>query len=292
MRKRIWLLILSIVLLSSCSSNKFDTAFNSGLKYLNEGDYAQAIVFFTEAISIEPKNTEAYIQRATTYVYNHEYENAVEDFIEVKSIDESAYDENAILDLFNSVLEKDVESIEEVYTLLIDNEIANNEALKDASVFKEVSKKKDPGLTKYLLKTIREVEQDLGSNYELTGAVLGGKGFEYSQYDLFFWIAYENDSWNAADNMDAQINTIISYGNHLIGYGLDSRMTYTELSTYAQENNAFLATLTTDDFIYDGYYRANINIEIDNVSYAVIYLWSKDPYTTQSDIVLISIATK
>lgn len=53
--------------------NKYDL----GMRYLEEGDYEQAIVAFTAVIGIDPKQVDAYINLANIYVEQEDYENAV-----------------------------------------------------------------------------------------------------------------------------------------------------------------------------------------------------------------------
>ena len=52
------------------------------LEHLNEGDYPSAIIEFTDAISIDPSNADAYENRGLAYSKNKEYALAVEDYAE------------------------------------------------------------------------------------------------------------------------------------------------------------------------------------------------------------------
>ena len=93
MKKKVVAGILLAVALSTvaCGNNAGNTASNSlenavaswqeqydlGMRYLEEGDYEQAIVAFTAVIGIDPKQVDAYINLANIYVEQEDYENAV-----------------------------------------------------------------------------------------------------------------------------------------------------------------------------------------------------------------------
>ena len=51
--------------------------YDLGMRYLEEGDYEQAIVAFTAVIGIDPKQVDAYINLANIYIEQEDYENAV-----------------------------------------------------------------------------------------------------------------------------------------------------------------------------------------------------------------------
>ena len=93
MKKKVVAGILLAVALSTvaCGNNAGNTASNSlenaiaswqeqydlGMRYLEEGDYEQAIVAFTAVIGIDPKQVDAYINLANIYIEQEDYENAV-----------------------------------------------------------------------------------------------------------------------------------------------------------------------------------------------------------------------
>lgn len=52
--------------------------YDLGVRYLSEGNYEEAIIAFTAAIEIDPKNAEAYIGLADVYIQQGEYEKARE----------------------------------------------------------------------------------------------------------------------------------------------------------------------------------------------------------------------
>ena len=80
--KRICSLLLTLALvlgLCACAQKAADTAawqeqYDLGVKYLSEGNYEEAIIAFTAAIEIDPKNPLAYIGRGGAYVGSGETE--------------------------------------------------------------------------------------------------------------------------------------------------------------------------------------------------------------------------
>ena len=80
MRKIVSAIVLLLMLLTACAGNTFtgDTAemieetwqdyYDLGIRYLSEGNYQKAIITFTAAIEIDPKQALAYIGRGDAYV--------------------------------------------------------------------------------------------------------------------------------------------------------------------------------------------------------------------------------
>ena len=77
-KRKIGLLLLLIVFLAACS-NKYKEAYSAGLKYLDEGNYEQAILSFTEAIEIDDKKQDAYLGRANAYMNSGRETEAIQD---------------------------------------------------------------------------------------------------------------------------------------------------------------------------------------------------------------------
>ena len=74
--KRILSLILSLCLilgLCACGGSKTGNAgswqeqYDLGIRYLSEGNYEEAIIAFTAAIKIDPKQPDAYVKAAEAY---------------------------------------------------------------------------------------------------------------------------------------------------------------------------------------------------------------------------------
>jgi tetratricopeptide (TPR) repeat protein len=79
------------------SASKWQAQYNLGVKYLNEGDYQQAVVAFTAAINIDPRRAAAYAGRGDAYVdmaktgpagAEELYKKAQQDYEQAVSIDQ------------------------------------------------------------------------------------------------------------------------------------------------------------------------------------------------------------
>lgn len=79
--KRIFLLVLSLVLLLGACGQKSPTwqeQYDLGIRYLSEGNYEEAIIAFTAAIEIDPKQAPAFVGRGDAYVGSGEAEEILE----------------------------------------------------------------------------------------------------------------------------------------------------------------------------------------------------------------------
>ena len=65
--KYIWICGLAMVLCACKKEPSWQDQYDLGMKYLNEGDYEEALTAFSAAIKIKPQQVEAYIGRADTY---------------------------------------------------------------------------------------------------------------------------------------------------------------------------------------------------------------------------------
>ena len=98
---RVWFrafltLILTLTLLCACSQKAGATwqeQYDLGVKYLDEGNYEQAILAFTAAIDIDPKRPESYIGRGEAYILSGETEDnlsaALADYQAALALDET-----------------------------------------------------------------------------------------------------------------------------------------------------------------------------------------------------------
>lgn len=80
-------LLLAVLLLTACASSaaRAIKKVELGQKYLTELNYTEAVASFTEAISLDPDNIQAYIGRAEAYMALGEYDKALEDYQFVSS---------------------------------------------------------------------------------------------------------------------------------------------------------------------------------------------------------------
>lgn len=77
--KRCFYIVLALVLtvaLTSCASaeTRWQEQYDLGVRYLSEGNYQEAIIAFTAAIEIDPKQALAYVGRGDAYVASGETE--------------------------------------------------------------------------------------------------------------------------------------------------------------------------------------------------------------------------
>lgn len=66
-----WILTIALLLgLASCSQSaeaQWQEQYDLGIRYLSEGNYEEAIIAFTAAIEIDPKNKDAFLARGDSY---------------------------------------------------------------------------------------------------------------------------------------------------------------------------------------------------------------------------------
>ena len=94
-RKKLITLITAIIIAISSifiykgaiAPKLYDKYLNTGIKYLMDGQYEEAILAFDKAIKIEPKTTEARVYQAKDYIGNEEFDKAVEVLEEAQNID-------------------------------------------------------------------------------------------------------------------------------------------------------------------------------------------------------------
>ena len=66
---RILALVLCLAMLVGCSTaDSWQEQYDLGRRYLNEQNYEQAVLAFTEAIQIDPNRSESYVGRGEAYL--------------------------------------------------------------------------------------------------------------------------------------------------------------------------------------------------------------------------------
>ena len=84
----IFSIILLLICLSSCAKsaeNRWQEQYDLGIRYLSDGNYEEAVIAFTAAIEIDPKNADTYLNLAEAYIGLNDYESA-------KQVIENGYD--------------------------------------------------------------------------------------------------------------------------------------------------------------------------------------------------------
>jgi hypothetical protein len=90
-----WLYVLIMVFIAGCgggaqvASVGWQEQYDLGLRYLGEGGYEEAVVAFTAAIAIDPKQAVVYVGRGDAYVGLEQHETAVPDYEQAITPDES-----------------------------------------------------------------------------------------------------------------------------------------------------------------------------------------------------------
>ena len=78
--KKLWILPV-VCLLGACATLKTSPELIArGNGYLTDGNAKQAIYYFNKAVTVNPKNMDAYVARATAYFINAQYKEAAADF--------------------------------------------------------------------------------------------------------------------------------------------------------------------------------------------------------------------
>ena len=81
MRKHFAIALSLIFLLTACGKNQtgptWQEKYDLGVRYLSEGNYEEAIIAFTAAIEIDPKQAEIYIKLADAYLAADRYQDAL-----------------------------------------------------------------------------------------------------------------------------------------------------------------------------------------------------------------------
>ena len=105
--------IVLVFLLVGCSKNAqpiWQEQYDLGMKYLEEGDYEQAIVAFTAAIEIDPKQSVLYVVRAGAYTSLAE---SKETSVQEENLEKAIADYEKALELTNQMETKVLQYIEE-----------------------------------------------------------------------------------------------------------------------------------------------------------------------------------
>ena len=93
-KKKLQLTIIAIVITISIifiykgaiAPKLYDKYLNTGIKYLMDGQYEEAILAFDKAIKIESKATEVRVYQVKAYIGNEELDKAVEVLEETQNI--------------------------------------------------------------------------------------------------------------------------------------------------------------------------------------------------------------
>ena len=76
--RTICLILITLLTLTACGGDKWQESYDLGMRYLSEGNYAEAIIAFDKAIEIDPKQPMAYVGLADVYISQDEFDKAME----------------------------------------------------------------------------------------------------------------------------------------------------------------------------------------------------------------------
>lgn len=69
-------IVLMVFALAACSGETWQEHYDLGMRYIEEGNYEEAIIAFNKAIEIDPKQPQVYTALADVYIELEEYEQA------------------------------------------------------------------------------------------------------------------------------------------------------------------------------------------------------------------------
>ena len=145
--KYVWLIICLTLLPSACAADQpgdtteepsqgptWQEQYDLGVRYLSEGNYEEAIIAFTAAIEIDPKQAPAYVGRGDAYVKSGETEEnlaaALADYEKAVELDETsveAYLGLADVYIRQGDVEKALETLRKGYEITEDTRLQAKE---------------------------------------------------------------------------------------------------------------------------------------------------------------------
>ena len=115
---RFWAAALSLVLLlgmTACANTEKDwqAQYDLGMRYLEDGDFEEAILAFAAAIEIDPNRPEAYMGRAEAYIAIDKPDEALKDYKRAKRAAKKSDDFADLLDELEDLIDELEDWIEE-----------------------------------------------------------------------------------------------------------------------------------------------------------------------------------
>lgn len=77
-KRKICLILVALLTLTACGGTSWQEQYDIGMRYLDEGNYAEAIIAFDKAIKIDPKQPIAYVGLADVYISQGEFDKAMD----------------------------------------------------------------------------------------------------------------------------------------------------------------------------------------------------------------------
>ena len=219
MKKTHIIIILSVflLLLSGCG-NKYNEIYQEAIKYLEAGDYEQAILYFDQAIDIDSKQYEAWSGRGQAHYYNSQEDEAFQDYLKATDLGMSANElpeemVQSIVSSFVTSYETDSKSKEELMGFLQERDFFSESVIYNC----------DSALTGIIIDVAGEYANngksihDLYAYLEKLGLITNG---EVSEAIWYSWtgtligeiIQYKNDGKSVMDFFDHYGGGVISLG--------------------------------------------------------------------------------
>lgn len=96
------ILALSMISCAKVEASDYQMQFDLGTRYLSEGNYEEAILAFTAAIEIDPKNAEAYLSLAEAYLAMGDTASAIAVLTDALSVVDNVTEVQSRLDLLTA----------------------------------------------------------------------------------------------------------------------------------------------------------------------------------------------
>lgn len=253
--KRIILIALTcLIVLAGCASGTptWQDQYDLGIRYLQEGNYEEAIIAFTAAIEIDPKNVDAYLGRAEAYMNSDDvngFVNALADYSTVIEIDDNC--EEAYVGMANAYMKQgDYEKAKEALDQV------SNESIKSD--------------------LLAEIEKSMAESLELPEIQLENVSYTFSKdRDII------ESNEGAVGGMRIKANVLSSDSNAKALLIAEWGQNLSECSqTQIKEKALRYAQIWKD---------ANVNIEQDPYEIGVLHPVDEEELGTHNEVLLIGI---
>ena len=301
--KYIWICGLALMLCACKKEPTWQDQYDLGMKYLEEGDYEEALTAFSAAIKIEPQQVEAYIGRADTYaqiaaqtsedgesdtVADKNYELAEADYTKALKLDEE--NEDAYVKLTDLALTR--EDFEEAEQLIqTGTEKTGSEKLQEKQ--DEIRAKDEERLKNlYMERGIRTLREFYYDDYDYDGTyeafvvtadqydpeegylIYGGVEIWYIDSEgVIAWMG-EVECGFTIGIIDTGTQKFINWGRNYGGsgttsfiYGVRNKVPYepkiSRTGVFIQQESGEILRLERDYYIEGGYEMINHLYEFD-----------------------------
>lgn len=260
--------------------------YDLGVRYLSEGNYKEAIIAFTAAIEIDPKQALAYVGRGDAYVLSGETE---------ENLMAAAADYETAIELDETLVEG-YQKLAQVYLVLDDSDsmkeiLEQGYALTNAEVLlhtldditsktqdEESSGFSDKGIVSFLGKTMGDVIEQYGNDYYASNF----EGSTYLVYKDFAGFSF--GTFIEYPDINAVIKVISLYSSDSLIGNLTGAMTFPEIVDAVGEE----VKLERPDYYFDEIDNEyNYLIGFTYQGYSFNYLWLEDPEVNASTSVTV-----